>query len=152
MKTVATTEPLPLDLDLRGRHLDQPKPGSVEGPFVLAGWVLTPLGPPEGVAFTSDGVLLGEVQLDRLRPDVAAEYPDVPRADASGFAFRLSDEKLAQLSQITVEAILKPRRRAPFWHISLSDPGEEHLDIRGDPLASDAVLSHPRMFRFFRRH
>src|SRR5947208_824666 len=83
-----TVQKLPVEpRELHGFYLDYPQQGyRTEARGVdFQGWVLGRDIPVAAVEIVQECRVLRRVVLDRLRPDVAAEFPDVPEAGRCGF-------------------------------------------------------------------
>ena len=72
---------------LRAFAIDTPIGGetSEADGFLLSGWTLGQSEPVQTIAVSAYGRTLTALGVDGRRPDVAATYPDAPRAEVSGF-------------------------------------------------------------------
>jgi hypothetical protein len=106
-----TTSVEPATIDpgvIAGFAIDAPRAGSRaagEG-LEIAGWVIGQGAPVRGVRVVNDGRSGPVVQLDLRRPDVAAAYPAVEHAGASGFSVWAPLNSNRQDHSIVLEAVL----------------------------------------------
>lgn len=108
----------PLHKGLKGCFLDLPKAGRKEEGHILeiAGWALSHEGPAEGVEILSNGHVLRRIGMDQARPDLAAAFPNIPRAAEGGFFARASVLGINNLD-LVVQAVLGDQTRAPMGKI-----------------------------------
>lgn len=110
---------LPFHPVLRGRAVDQPKAGALEGDLIVAGWVVGEDVPVGRVVATADGTRLGHVQADRDRADVAEAHPDLEHAGRSGFRIRLPRPAIGAARHIVIGVELGERDPIPIWEIRI---------------------------------
>jgi GT2 family glycosyltransferase len=123
------------DLDderLWGRSIDVPKPGAVmEGRILtIAGWALGRTSRVVAVEVMHAAAVIRRVAMNLPRPDVAADYPDVPGAEGSGFQVTVGLLPAAERA-LTVHAVLANQQRLPLASIHLqagSTSGQRELE------------------------
>jgi hypothetical protein len=124
--TVDASEGLPIHAPIRGRHLDQPWLGELDGELVLSGWVVGE-EPIERVVATAGGRPLAHVRVDRPRADIAKAFPDLESAESSGFRMLLPAGVLQRAEEVLVEVIVGDGPPEPIWSVRLGYCGE-HAD------------------------
>lgn len=121
---VESADPLAAHPALRGKAVDQPKPGVVDGDLLVTGWVVGEDGPVERVVATAAGRRLARVHLAGDRPDVADVFPDLEHASVSAFRIRLPHPVLAGATELEIAAELADGATIPIWKLTLG-PGAE---------------------------
>lgn len=93
------------DSALRGQHVDRPLPGKVADEFEVVGWVIPVATSVRRVRVTADEATLAETNLNHLRPDLKAAYPDVREAEESGFRVLVAPGRVpsAELIEVKVD-------------------------------------------------
>jgi glycosyltransferase involved in cell wall biosynthesis len=108
------------DLDaerLWGRHIDLPKPStqSEASALKLAGWVLGNESPAVAIELVHQGgKVMRRVPINHPRPDIARAFPNVPRAEESGFRATVSLLGATPELELWVRAVLKDQSRVPI--------------------------------------
>ncbi len=107
MTVLLEPSPLSEESPLVGRSIDLPAAGErVDGyQLVLHGWALGRSGPPEVFEIRRGRLPTVLVAPNRIRPDVAAAFPDVADAGRSGFEARISLLGLPPRFEIRVSAV-----------------------------------------------
>jgi hypothetical protein len=110
----------PSPVDVRAFAIDMPRTGQrVPGAgFELAGWVIGLDAPVRALRLMGKLPADRVVPLDARRPDVAADYPDVAYAAASGFSTWVSLGTTDGDWRITVRAILANGEETALAHLS----------------------------------
>ena len=104
---VRLDEPLPRAL--RGRHIDSPQPGMVtKGAMLeLVGWALSEGAPVLSISVTHASEVLSTTSLGAPRPDLAAAFPNVPKAAQAGCRTLLDLADLPDDVELVVTAELE---------------------------------------------
>lgn len=110
----------PRDPRLAGCHLEFPKPGITSGqPLVeVAGWALERAGPALAVELTCGGKTCQHIAMSQRRPELAASFPTVPRAEQGGFRTAVGIVGLKE-QELLVRAVLRDQSRVPVGSIRL---------------------------------
>ncbi len=118
---------------LQGGHIDSPEPGTVTTAAMLelVGWALGRDEPAVSISVTHASRLLSRAPLGAPRPDLAAAFPDVPRAARAGFRALLDLANLPDDVELVVTAELAGDASVTLGVIRAS------LASRADP-ASDS--------------
>ena len=92
--------------------IDQPRPGdrSPGAGLEINGWVIGRDAPVRGIRTSSSAEQSKVHPLGVRRPDVAADYPDHPHADFSGFSGWVSIDPRGHVWQIAVDVVLSDDR------------------------------------------
>lgn len=105
------------DTRLWGRHVDAPKAGTTTeaSALDLAGWVLAKSSQAVAVeVLNEDGTVVRRLPLNHRRPDIAQAFPDVPRAEDSGFRATISALGTTAHFELRLQAVLKDQSRVPL--------------------------------------
>jgi glycosyltransferase involved in cell wall biosynthesis len=111
---VALVEPLPGQL--RGRHVDEPKPGAVLDAKAVdvIGWALGAERQAVAIEFSYDGKSFWRVSARTERPDLAEAFPESDSAALAGFRTTLNLLGTAPEFEIEVAAVMKGQQRVPL--------------------------------------
>jgi Glycosyl transferase family 2 len=114
---LSPTEPLPNEL--RGRHLDAPKPGSTAAAHAIyvTGWALGERSRVVAVEFELGGELVWRAPLGTERPDLAEAFPGSPEAGKAGFSTTLNLTGAPGEVELGVFAVLDDHGRATIGAI-----------------------------------
>jgi glycosyltransferase involved in cell wall biosynthesis/SAM-dependent methyltransferase len=101
---------------LWGRHIDLPKPNTQTeaSALDLAGWVLGKSSLAVAVEVVSEGTIVRHLPLNHRRPDIAQAFPDVPRAENSGFRATISALGTTAEFELGLQAVLQDQSRVPL--------------------------------------
>ena len=77
------------------------------GAILVKGWVLGKKAKAQTVKVMCRGETLLETKVDRRRPGIAQQYPDISMAGKSGFEFSLAVTGIAEIIELSLEAALK---------------------------------------------
>ena len=77
------------------------------GAILVKGWVLGKRAEAQTVKVMSQGETLLETKVDRRRPGVVQQYPDISQAGKSGFEFSLAVTGIFETIELNLEAVLK---------------------------------------------
>ncbi len=131
IEVTAVTRLTPDPTAIAAFAIDRPQPGDrVRGPgFEISGWVIGRNAPVSGVRVVSDDTAGDFQRLDVRRPDVAADYSDVPHAETPGFSIwapvaprqhraltleaQLAEGRRVTLASFEIEVQQHPRQRVP---------------------------------------
>jgi hypothetical protein len=100
-----------VDLPKRGTRLE-------DGELLLAGWALGMPVPAVAIEILRGDDIVRRLEIDEDRPDIAAIFPDNPRAAASGFRSRIEVTEL-EGGDIVVRAVLADGALAPLAAVRL---------------------------------
>jgi glycosyltransferase involved in cell wall biosynthesis len=111
---VALVEPLPEQL--RGRHVDEPKPGAVLDAKAVdvIGWALGTERQAVAIEFSYEGKSFWRVSVRAERPDLAEAFPESDDAARAGFRTTLNLLGTAPEFEIEVAAVIKGQQRVPL--------------------------------------
>jgi hypothetical protein len=123
--TVVESRNLPYGAAVRAAHLDNPKPGPVEGEIVVSGWALTPDGPIKSVEVRGGTAVVARARAGLSRPDVATVHSRIARSEESGFHFVIPRESLDDINEVTVIAVSDGGLRTPIWAVKLERDAPE---------------------------
>jgi glycosyltransferase involved in cell wall biosynthesis len=114
---VERVEPLPAEL--KGRFIDEPKPGAVLDAKAIdvIGWAIGADQPAVGIEFSYDGKPFWRTSLRAARPDLGEAFPDREEAAHAGFRTTLNLLSTAAEFELEVAAVLKGQRRVPIGTI-----------------------------------
>jgi len=145
---------------LRGGYLGVPAAGDEVDAreLLLRGWALGAEEAVLAVELLAGGRVVGRAPVERERPDIAEQYPDLPHAGRSGFEHRLNLWALEGELELEVRAVLDPVTRAPLAAVSLraeADRGLEPVSVvipcfrqahfLGEAIESVLAQTHPRI-------
>lgn len=121
---------------LRAFALDAPRIGGRDVyDFEVAGWVLGAEQPAKEIEIHQGGVIIRRTPLDQQRPDVARDYPDVPKAGVSGFRTWVSVVGLEPDVPVQVRAVMEDGTRARLGSVSLRhQPVQSGFEPKLQPL------------------
>lgn len=123
VKVVAITKILPKhEFDtLWGFGLGHPKVDTIShgGALMFMGWVLGKKSPAQSVTITYDGEILVETVIDRPRPAIINQYPDIPKAGTSGFECALMVAGIPSEIDLHLSVVLEDGSVVPLCAISL---------------------------------
>lgn len=118
---VAASEPIALRRVLRGRHVDTPAAGPVDGDLLIGGWALADDAPLERAVATGDGRRLANVRIDRPRRDLADVFPDLDHASNSGFRLRIPATVARNVAELVIGVTgTMDAEPIPIWRIKLA--------------------------------
>jgi len=143
-RTVEVSEPASISAPVRSRHVDNPKPGDLDGELAVSGWVLAESGPVERVVAVADGRTVAHVQADHPRADIAEAVPDLAHAGSTGFRMLLPAAVLREAEEVLIGVDLDGKAVNPIWRLQLGY-GREAVD---DPAENRL---RPRLLRALRR-
>lgn len=111
---VALVEPLPPEL--RGRHVDEPKPGAVLDAKAVdvIGWALGSERQAVAVEFSYAGKPFWRASLRADRPDLAEAFPESDGAARAGFRTTLNLLGTGAEFEVEAAAVLKGQQRVPI--------------------------------------
>jgi SAM-dependent methyltransferase len=89
---VVEVVPAPRDDRLWGGHIEAPRVGDEtdSGAIEITGWVLGRAAAVARIEFRSGDVVVGRTRPNLRRPDVIAEFPDVPETAGGGFRAKMN--------------------------------------------------------------
>ena len=97
------------------------------GAILVKGWVLGKQAQAQTVKVACNGTTLLETTVDLRRPRVAQRYPDIPRANDSGFEFSLSVVGISDTAKLSLSAVLADKTTIELCDIVLkSQPIESN--------------------------
>ncbi len=128
--TVLAVERPELDPRLRGGYLGVPAPGDEVDAreLLLRGWALGAGAPALAVELLAGGRVVGRAPVERERPDIADQHPDLPHAGLAGFEHRLNLWALEGELDLEVRAVLDPVTRVPLATVSLRAEADRDLE------------------------
>jgi glycosyltransferase involved in cell wall biosynthesis len=114
---VERVEPLPAEL--KGRFVDEPKPGAVLDAKAVdvIGWAIGADKPAVGVEFSYEGKPFWRTSLRAERPDLGEAFPDRSEAAHAGFRTTLNLLGTPPEFEVEVAAVLKGQQRVPIGTI-----------------------------------
>jgi glycosyltransferase involved in cell wall biosynthesis len=114
---VERVEPLPAEL--KGRFIDEPKPGAVLDAKAVdvLGWAIGSDKAAAGIEFRYDGKPFWRSSLRAERPDLAEAFPDRKEAAQAGFRTTLNLLGTAAEFEVEVAAVLEGQQRVPIGTI-----------------------------------
>lgn len=103
---------------VHGANVDRPAVGAGSGAdsytLMIVGWVLSKKIPVEHVEALHEEQQVAVAPLDRERPDIAAGFPKVERAELSGYRFTVNTMRLGAEFEIVLRAKLEDGTRLPL--------------------------------------
>jgi hypothetical protein len=90
----------------------------VTHPINIIGWVLGCSSPAVSVEVVHEGTVVRHIPINVRRPDIAAAYPQVPRAVESGFRAAVSVAGETEL-ELLLQAVLEDNSRISLGKISI---------------------------------
>ncbi|MEG4322806.1 MULTISPECIES: tetratricopeptide repeat protein [unclassified Microcoleus] len=99
--------------------LPKPEPQVESSSILIAGWVLGKKSLAVAIELIVNGQFLLQIPVDIPRPDVAAIYPDAPKAEYIGFAKMLGVFEIPPETELLLQAILEDGTRAPLGVVEL---------------------------------
>jgi glycosyltransferase involved in cell wall biosynthesis len=101
---------------LWGRYIDLPKAGTTTeaSAIDLMGWVLGKSSLAVAVEVMSEGTVVRRLPLNARRPDIAEAFPDVAKAEESGFKATVSALGTTRELELELQAVLKDQSRIPL--------------------------------------
>jgi hypothetical protein len=98
---------------LWGSRIERPMPGSHSEEYAInvEGWVMGRTSPAIAVELVRKGTVLRRVPLVIPRPDIAAQFPNIPGAERSGFQTTLGLLDLTLKFEVQVQAVLRDDSR-----------------------------------------
>jgi hypothetical protein len=102
---------------LLGAALDEPRAGREHSAFAIAltGWALGREAPVDAIEMVVDRMSLARLPVTRERPEVAAGWPSMPHAVASGFTGLAGALDLPRRFEASLEAVWANGERCALW-------------------------------------
>ena len=98
------------------------------GAILVKGWVLGKKAKAQTVKVMCRGETLLETKVDRRRPGIAQQYPDISQAGKSGFEFSLAVTGISETIELSLEAALKDETIVSLCNFVLKPQNIESKD------------------------
>ena len=109
---------------------------TVAGAITIKGWALGRKSPVTQIRICYQQQTIIETPVNLSRPEVTNRYPEIPRADKSGFEVAVSVLGIPPTAELELQAILKDETVLPICAILLEkESGEEVISIWDEPSA-----------------
>ncbi|QYO67826.1 glycosyltransferase [Leptolyngbya sp. 7M] len=103
-----------------GFSIDSIQLGASYKNFLLfRGWVLGKWSPVTAIEIVRDRQVIHSIPINNLRPDIKRLYPDVPKAERSGFMRLVGVANMPTITQLSLRAALENEARLPLGHLQI---------------------------------